>query len=194
MGGEHAHVTTGQEKTMQQVTRYHPLLVTLHWLLAVLLIGMLAAGFLVVARMPAADPRKINLLMVHMSSGILILVLILIRLAVRFFTDKPERARTGSSLLDRLGRINHYLFYLVVIGIALSGMATALMAGLNRIVFQHSGEPVPEHFGMYAPFKMHALLNLLLLALIVLHVTAALWHQFLRRDGLFRRMGYGRRD
>jgi hypothetical protein len=40
------------------VSRYHPLLVTLHWLLAVLIIAMLCIGFLVLAPMASTDPQK----------------------------------------------------------------------------------------------------------------------------------------
>jgi hypothetical protein len=57
------------------VSRYHPLLVTLHWLLAVLIIAMLCIGFLVLAPMPSTDPRKIGILLVHMSIGMAILAL-----------------------------------------------------------------------------------------------------------------------
>jgi cytochrome b561 len=38
---------------------------------------------------------------------------------------------------------------------------------------------------------LHAIAAKLLVALIVLHIAAALWHQFVRRDGLLRRMGFG---
>jgi len=41
---------------------------------------------------------------------------------------------------------------------------------------------------------VHAIMNLLLAALVVLHITAALWHQFIRGDGLLRRMGFGKRS
>jgi cytochrome b561 len=50
---------------MKQVTRYHPLLVALHWLLAFLIIAALFAGFFLLARMPNSDPQKIRVLLVH---------------------------------------------------------------------------------------------------------------------------------
>ena len=49
---------------MKQVTRYHPLLVALHWLLAFLIIAALFAGFFLLARMPNSDPQKIRVLLV----------------------------------------------------------------------------------------------------------------------------------
>lgn len=40
---------------------------------------------------------------------------------------------------------------------------------------------------------LHAIAAKLLMALVAVHVAAALWHQAVRRDGLLRRMGLGRR-
>ena len=178
---------------MKPVSRYHPLLVTLHWLVAFLIITMLGVGFFLLGRMPNDDPRKIGLLLGHMSLGMFILLLMLIRLVVRMRSARPAAAKTGFALLDRLGPLTHYTFYGVVILVVASGFATAIIAGLTRSVFQHSGEALPAHFGDYPTFKMHALLTLFLAALVILHVLAALWHQFVRKDGLFRRMGFGKR-
>ena len=60
---------------MYQVSRYHPLLVTLHWVLAVLIVAALAIGFVGLAPTPNSDPQKIGALRVHMAGGMLILVL-----------------------------------------------------------------------------------------------------------------------
>lgn len=186
-------VASNRGPHMQRVTRYHPLLVALHWLIALMLIGMLIGGFLVVSKMPNSDPGKVQLLMGHMIGGVSILTLILIRLGVRLSTAKPAPAETGNPLLDKLGRFNHYAFYVVVIVIAVSGIATAKISGLSDTVFNHTGAPLPEHFGIYPTFRVHAIMNLLLVALVALHIVAALWHQFIRGDGLFRRMGFGKR-
>ena len=60
---------------MATASRYHPLLVALHWLLAVLILAALAVGFLALANMPNADPAKIAVLRWHMAGGMLILAL-----------------------------------------------------------------------------------------------------------------------
>ncbi len=64
---------------MKQVSRYHPLLVTLHWVLAVLIIAELTLGFWGLAATPNSDPEKIGVLRVHMPGGVLILALMGIR-------------------------------------------------------------------------------------------------------------------
>jgi cytochrome b561 len=60
-------------------------------------------------------------------------------------------------------------------------------------VFQHSGDPLPLSFEAYPSFAAHGYLAALLAAFIALHVVAALFHQFVRKDHLFRRMLFGKR-
>jgi cytochrome b561 len=174
-------------------TRYHPALVILHWLLAILIIAMLCVGFFVLARMPNTDLGKISVLRVHMALGMAILALMVVRLVVRWRTRKPAPATSGHPALDRLAPVAHYGLYLLVVLMVGSGYATGIIAGLPAIVFGGSGEPLPRSFDAYPPFVAHSWLALLLAALIVVHVLAAFYHQLVRRDGLLRRMALGRR-
>jgi cytochrome b561 len=175
------------------VSRYHPLLVTLHWLLAVLIVATLGVGFFLADEMPNTDPHKIGILMWHMAGGMFILALMAIRFIVRMRTPRPPQATTGYPRLDRLAPITHYGFYILVLLMVASGFATAILAGLNRSVFQGSGDPLPPDFDVYPTFVAHGTLALLLMAFIVLHLLAALYHQFFRKDRLLRRMWFGRR-
>jgi len=169
---------------MTPASRYHPLLVALHWLLAILILAARAVGFFGLAAMSNADPAKIAVLRWHMAGGMLILALMLVRFVVRLLTAKPAPA-------NRLASIVHYGFYLLVVLMVGTGFATGLLAGLPEIVFAQSGAPLPESFAAYPTFQAHFWLATLLAALVVLHVVAALYHQLVRRDGLLRRMGFG---
>ena len=99
---------------MKSVSRYHPLLATLHWGIAVLIVAALILGFFGVALAPNSDPHKIDRLEVHMAGGMLILFLTAIRFVVRLRTAKPPAATTGYPLLDRIAPITHYGFYVLV--------------------------------------------------------------------------------
>jgi cytochrome b561 len=178
---------------MKQVTRYHPLLVTLHWVLAVLTIAELSLGLFGLAARPNSDPQKIDVLRVHMPGGMLIVALMVIRIIVRMRTSRPAEATTGYPLLDRIAPISHYGFYVLVVLIVGTGFATAIIAGLGEIVFGPSGVPLPASLMIYPTFVAHVLFALLLVGFISLHVLAALYHQFVKRDGLFRRMSFGKR-
>jgi cytochrome b561 len=92
-----------------------------------------------------------------------------------------------------LAPVAHYGFYLLVLLMAATGLSTSLLAGLNRSVFQHSGEPLPADFATYPTFLAHGTIALILAVFIILHIAAALYHQFVRGDGLFRRMWFGKR-
>ncbi len=173
--------------------RYHPLLVTLHWLLALMIIGGLFMGTFVLAATPNDDPFKMTSLMMHMSMGILILVLMVIRLVVRLATAKPPHADIGNALLNKGAVAAHWLFYFLVIAMCASGLATANIAGLPAIVFGGSGEPLPADFNDIAPRAAHGAIATLLGLLILAHVAAGLYHQFVRKDGLFGRMWFGKR-
>lgn len=173
--------------------RYHPALVALHWLLAAGLLFALGMGTLSLKELPNTSPDKLFALRGHMAFGVALLLLTLVRLGVRLATRRPPPAATGSALLDRLARLVHGALYVVVILMAASGIALAVQAGLPGIVFGGSGAPLPESFAAFAPRRAHGLLARLLLALIAIHVLAALWHHFVRRDGLLGRMAFGRR-
>ena len=177
---------------MPQVSRYHPLLVTLHWLLAALIIAALALGALVMVKIPNTDPTKLEALRSHMLGGGVILLLMLVRLFVRTRTKRPAAATTGHPALDWLAWASHRLFYPAVLGMAGSGLFMALQTGLPSIVFAGHGV-LPADFWVFPIRIVHYLLSRLLMALIALHVAGALYHTLILKDGLLRRMFFGRR-
>jgi cytochrome b561 len=174
------------------VSRYHPVLVTLHWLTAALIIGALGLGFFVLAAMPNSDPQKIAILRLHMAGGMLILALMVIRFIVRLVSAKPAAATTGYPLLDRMAPVTHYGLYLLVLLMVGTGYATGILAGLPDIVFGGSGDPLPS-VSDYPTFTAHGVLAALLAGFIAVHVAAALYHQLVRKDRLLGRMLFGPR-
>jgi cytochrome b561 len=176
------------------VTRYHPLLVALHWLLAVLIIGALLYGYFVLAPMPDEAPGKVPTLRLHMIGGVSILALTIVRLVIRMTTARPPVAQSGHPPLDRIAQFIHAGFYLLIVAMAATGLATAVLSGLNLIVFGNSTAPFPTNLDDYPTLIAHQWIARLLVGLISLHVAAALYHQFVRKDGLLRRMAFGARD
>jgi cytochrome b561 len=177
---------------MQSVARYHPVLVILHWLLAFLIIAALALGGLVMVRIPNIDPMKIEALRSHMIGGSLILVLMLSRLFVRTRAVHPAEADAGSPLLTFLAWVSHRALYVLVLAQAGSGLFMAFQADLPETIFLHHGT-LPADFWAFPVRGLHYVVSRALMALIALHVTGALYHAFVRRDGLLARMWLGRR-
>ena len=176
---------------MEKPKRYHPLLIALHWLLVLLIIFMLLVGLLSLKWMPN-NPAKLLPLGFHMATGILILVLMLVRIVVRVATKKPEDATVGNRFLDLVGKITHYALYIFAILMAISGIGISVQAGLAPIVFGASGAPLPEDFFVYPARYGHGYIAIILIVLILMHVGAALYHQFFRKDRLLSRMGIGK--
>jgi cytochrome b561 len=171
--------------------RYHPFHVTLHWLIAVLVILMLAVGKLAMPGIPADNPQKVMMLQTHAYIGGAIAVLLVIRLVLRFTMKQPTPADVGSPILNLLAKTVHFLLYLVLIGLAVSGLGLFQMANLPSVF--SGAAPYPGDFFQYLPRLGHGLISWLLLGLIALHVGAAMYHQFLRRDNLLGRMWFGTR-
>jgi len=125
-----------------------------------------------------------------MVTGGLIVVLMAIRFVVRLRTPRPPRATTGYPWLDRLAPLSHYGFYVLILLLGASGLATAIAAGLPAIVFGGSGAPLPSSFLIYPARAAHGTIAALLVGLIVLHGLAALYHHFVRKDRLIERMSF----
>ena len=171
--------------------RYSRLQVILHWATAIPVLFSLGFGTFILKHLPN-DANKITPLRVHMILGGMIGVLIAVRVIVRFTTPQPDRAKTGNSLLDRLAALNHGAMYVGVIVMVSSGIALAIQAGLPAIVFDRPGVGLPTDFWQFTPRVVHGLFAKFLIALTGLHFAAALFHQFVRKDGLLSRMWFAR--
>ncbi|MEE4205279.1 MAG: cytochrome b/b6 domain-containing protein [Erythrobacter sp.] len=173
------------------VTRYHPLVVAMHWLVAVLVAGNLAAGALLLEPLSNADPAKTEVLRLHMASGLAILVLMALRILARAFTKAPASPHEKGAL-RWVARLNHWALYLVVIAMLSTGLGMAQMGELFPLL---EGAPVslPESFESLPPYAGHVLFSSVLLALVALHVAAVVYHHA-KGEKLLSRMWFGRRD
>lgn len=171
-------------------SRYHPVLVALHWIVALCLIGLLVAGSTMLAPLANDDPGKMLSFRLHMALGLTTLGLLVLRLAVRLTTHRPAPARTGNALIDRVGPLTHWALYILAFTMALSGMTFARASGLPDAVFGSGAMPAAFD---HPARTVHGIASKLLMAFIALHIAAALWHQFIRRDGLMARMWFAPR-
>lgn len=180
---------------MSQTTpsRYHPLQVTFHWLTVILIFAAFIVGKSM-SRLPNDDISKLTPLAIHMSLGILTLVVIVTRFITRMKLPKPAYASTGNAFLDWIGKFVHHALYLLVLLMAVSGMSLSLQAGLPSIVFFGSGASLPADFFDFAARVLHGFIAPALLLLVLLHIGAAFYHQLLLKDNLLSRMWYGNKQ
>jgi len=171
-------------------TRYHLLQVTLHWLVVVLIF----AAFLLGKTMSGLpnDSAKILPLALHMTLGLTTLVVLIVRFVARLRLPRPATVTAGNTFFDWIGKAVHYALYALVFLMTLSGLSLSLQSGLIPIVFGGSGAALPADFYVFTARVSHGIIAPALLGLVVLHVGAALYHQFVLKDHLLARMGYGK--
>lgn len=170
--------------------RYHPVHVGLHWLIALLVLMMLGVGKFVLPGVATDDPQKPMMLQTHAYIGGAIAVLLIIRLVLRFTVKRPAPADAGNAFLNFAAAAVHFLLYLLLIGMALSGFGLYQLANLPAVF--SGAQPYPQNFFDYLPRAGHGLTSWLLLALVLLHFGAALYHQFVIKDNLLGRMWFGK--
>jgi cytochrome b561 len=170
--------------------RYGGVAIAIHWLAAVLIVTLLVTGFRVSGAADAAS--KAAFLRFHAVIGIAILALTLGRIAWWWFADKKPLPVGGQPpLLGRAGSAVHLLSYILIIGIAASGIGMMVLSGAGPIVFGGASGVLPD-FWNYPPRIPHGIGVRVLIALLILHVSGALYHHFIRGDRLLARMGVGR--
>lgn len=179
---------------MSVATRYSPFLVVLHWTVALLVITNLILGGQIADHIADTDPHKLSYLKIHMIIGGTVLVLMVIRLFVRISTPKPPPVVTKHPFLDKLAKFVQYGMYVLVIVGAASGIVLSMEANLPAIVFQHNGQPLPTDWFVYPARIVHGVLMGLLGLFVLLHVSGAIYHQFILKDHLLRRMSFGKKE
>lgn len=170
--------------------RYHPVQVTLHWLVVLLAVAAFVMGKSM-SGLPN-DVNKLAPLALHMGVGIFTLVVIATRFITRMKLPKPAHATAGNAFFDWVGKVVHYALYLLVFLTAVSGMSLSMQAGLVPIVFGGSSAPLPADFFDFTARMMHGFIVPALLLTVFLHVGAAFYHQFMLKDNLLARMWYGK--
>jgi len=169
--------------------RYSSVSIGLHWLIAALLISQVVLGMRF-GDMPRG-PGKGEAFALHMSLGITILLLSLARLGWRISHPAPPLPTQYKAWERLLARATHVLFYVVMIGMPLSGW----------VMTSAGPRPLPELWGAIPwpklpvdgasagrASKFHDLGPWIFWTLLALHVAGALKHQFLDRDGTLWRM------
>ncbi len=166
---------------------HHPLTRLFHWGMAPLIVGMLALGFLMEG-IPKG-PVKGNVMDLHKLVGTLLLLLTIARLFWVAAAGHPPTA-PGEPAWQRLAaRGAHIGLYVAMLGMAGSGF---LASNFSRGV-KFFGIALPQ-FGGLDPelgktlMTFHMAFEWFLLTLLVLHVLAAAWHHYVRRDGTLARM------
>jgi len=160
----------------------------LHWLMAVLILAMLLIGAGMVSTTTARYPA---LLAWHRPLGLAILVLALVRLAVRL-THRPLPLPADLPAIQvAAAKGSHILLYALMIAMPLIGWAMQSAGGYPIVLWKGVAlfPILPHAVQLYGWLRLlHGLLAYAFFLLILGHLGAALFHALIRRDGVFRSM------
>lgn len=163
--------------------RYAKSQIAIHWLAAALIIFLLVTGSLVLADLPNTA-EKIGNLRIHMILGVLAGILVIARVILR--KRLPALPAVHGEMFARLG---HMALNLIILLLVFSGAMLMLQSGALDALLGSAA--LPADFKEFTPRRIHGLASRVAMALIALHVLAALYHQFIVKDGLLARMGIG---
>jgi cytochrome b561 len=182
---------------MPSNSRYTAVAIILHWLIATGVFLLIAIG-LTMAHGTITAATKFQLFQLHKSVGITVLGLIVARIVWRLGHRPPALPDTMPPIERKAAASTHFVFYLLLFGLPLSGWALVSVSPINipTILFGLVRWP---HIGFLASLhnkaaiaavldNVHAYGAWALLTLIVLHVAAALRHHFLIGDDVLGRM------
>lgn len=171
------------------------LLRTFHWLIAVLILAQGVIGLTMVQM--GVTPAKVRVFAWHKSIGMMILALVLLRIAWRLGERRPADPAAMPRWQRRAARSVHLALYVLILAIPLSGWWFNSASNAPLVWFGWLN--LPSLTGGYDPvwkpraLLVHQTLFWVLVALLVAHVGAALWHHFREHDDVLRRMLVGSR-
>ena len=158
----------------------------IHWVMAVLVLAMLFIGAGMVS---TVTEWHLTLYGWHKPIGILILVLVLVRIAVRLSTGAPELPADLKPPVKLFAKLSHLALYASMLAMPLIGWGMLSAAGTP--VSLGAGFVLPpilpvsaEWFAFLRP--LHRLVAYAFFLLILGHLTAGLYHGFVRRDGVLK--------
>ncbi len=163
---------------------------TLHWLMALLIIWAFAIGW-IVDEFPQLIADRGKYMGWHKWIGVTVFALALLRLSERILHRAPPLPATTVRWERAASHLVHGLLYVLMFAVPLSGYFYSAAAG--RQVIYLGLVPLPMFIEPNAALKpvfksIHIFLNYTLLSLFALHILAALKHQFINRDSVFARM------
>ena len=170
-------------------TRYTATAIALHWLIALLLIGLFCVG-LYMHDLPLS-PWKLRIYSWHKWAGVSAFLLLIVRATWRLTHRPPPLPASMSRPLQLAAHTGHALLYLLMLLIPLSGWLMSSAKGFPVVYF--GVLPLPDLVDKNKELgellvAIHQALNYLLAAVVVGHAGAAVKHHVLDKDDVLTRM------
>ncbi|MEP1332040.1 MAG: cytochrome b [Lentilitoribacter sp.] len=163
----------------------------IHWLMALLMIYVISIGLLLSFGVKVGQHYDY-----HRATGFILLVLVLVRFAIKWVSPAPVPKHSGSpGLQQMIARVVHSLLYTMLLVQPLLGWYATNAWGVGRIPFfgiTHLPRIAEKNRDLgNMLLEIHHYVGLFVTALVAFHVGAALFHHFVKRDEVLMRMVRG---
>jgi cytochrome b561 len=173
------------------VARYAATARWLHWLTAALLFVIIPIGLWIKYFEPANEAFKLRLYNIHESLGVIVFVIVLIRLVYRYLNPPPSLPPDTPAAIRIAAHVNHGGLYALLVLMPITGFLATNAWGFPLSIFGVLPMPVPlgkdEEIAKVLSF-LHWCGAITIILLILAHLGGVIYHTFIRRDGLLRRM------
>ncbi|MDJ0993864.1 MAG: cytochrome b [Dinoroseobacter sp.] len=166
----------------------------LHWAMALLILAMIATGFAMVQEELPQSVRN-TLFIFHKNTGILAFSLVLLRLILRLVFTPPPLPDTVSPVQQKAAAASHALLYVLMFAMPVLGYIRVKAGGFPIESLDAWGVPVivprSDDLANTAKFA-HFVGAIAISAVVALHLSAAIFHALVLKDGVFARMWFGK--
>ena len=173
-----------------------------HWLMAVLIFGMLGCGIYLTQAYNPGDPMKLDLVQTHKSFGFVVFAMACLRLIWRAVNPTPKLPGMMSPLMRAAAKAGHWVLYLLMFAMPVTGWlassaspyndADAYPMQIKNMVFGLFEMPDPFATGSHALsdqfMAAHFYLSVALVVVLTIHIVASIKHAAIDRDGVMERM------
>jgi cytochrome b561 len=172
---------------------YTPMARMFHWITVGLIALMYPVGIYMTYRgneLNIWDGLTNSLYSAHKLTGFLILLLVIVRLTYRAQNGAPPDEPTIEPWQRLASHLTHWTLYGLLILVPLMGWISVSLYGARDIfgLFSLPALWTVNQDASKTAFDIHKILAFVMLALIAVHITAAMFHHFIRKDGVLRRM------
>jgi cytochrome b561 len=174
----------------KNIVRYDNVAIGLHWLVALGVLIMIGLGWYMTG-IPKGTPSRAFFYNLHKSIGVTLAVIILIRAYWRWTHPAPPLPPGTASWVVNAARLSHALLYALLVFMPAVGFIASNFSkyGVTYFGLFKIGPFFPENKTLYDLFQgFHDAAAAVLVAVIAIHVAAALKHLLLDKDGVFYRM------
>tara|TARA_B100001287_G_C22455827_1_gene422681 strand:+ start:104 stop:658 length:555 start_codon:yes stop_codon:yes gene_type:complete len=180
---------------MSLVEKYHKSIIILHWLIAIVVLTLIALGLNMVD-IERGTPQRAFYYNLHKSFGVTLLLLMIARIYFRIKFKSPPLPSSVSLLQQTFAKASHFILYISLVLMPLSGLIASQFTKYGVKYFGLFKIPplFSENKFYYDLFQnLHKAFAIIIMIMICIHILAAFKHIFVDKDDIFQRISLSKR-